>query len=162
MVNYLLLIAIALFLILWAINSFQASQTQARIINVHDGDTVKVNYRGKKISLRLCGIDANEIRQHGGIEARDYLRSLIPVGSRISILFNSSKSYNRHVAFIYRGNLDLNLQMVKSGYAVARVSYLPKALKATYKKAQAIAQKRKLGRWCNKKFQQDPTDFRNI
>jgi micrococcal nuclease len=34
----------------------------AKVINVVDGDTLKVNYKGKEESVRLIGIDAPESR----------------------------------------------------------------------------------------------------
>lgn len=42
-------------------------------INVHDGDTIG---RGKS-RLRIWGLDAAELDERGGIEARDYLRQMI-------------------------------------------------------------------------------------
>jgi endonuclease YncB( thermonuclease family) len=43
--------------------------------SVHDGDTLRVVRGNEELKIRLCGIDAPEIKQTLGIESRDYLRS---------------------------------------------------------------------------------------
>lgn len=56
---------------------------RALVVDVHDGDTVTLNVdlgmyvqmRNQKV--RLLGVMAPELRQPLGIEARDYLRSLV-------------------------------------------------------------------------------------
>jgi endonuclease YncB( thermonuclease family) len=44
--------------------------------SVYDGDTLRVLCDRSELKIRMCGIDAPEKDQPGGIEARDYLRSL--------------------------------------------------------------------------------------
>jgi len=53
-----------------------AEQWQVKPGSVHDGDTLRVVRGDEELKVRLCGIDAPEIRQPLGIESRDYLRSL--------------------------------------------------------------------------------------
>ncbi len=43
---------------------------------IYDGDTFRVRCDGRELKIRLCGIDAPEVKQSLGIEARNYLRSL--------------------------------------------------------------------------------------
>ena len=43
--------------------------------SIYDGDTLRVVRDGEELKIRLCGIDAPEIKQPLGIESRDYLRS---------------------------------------------------------------------------------------
>jgi endonuclease YncB( thermonuclease family) len=43
--------------------------------SVYDGDTFKVQSNDRDPKIRLCGIDAPEIKQPLGIESKDYLRS---------------------------------------------------------------------------------------
>lgn len=53
------------------------------VLDVYDGDTVKVGATdgsGTQETIRLCGIDAPEKNQPLGIEARNYLQSLINKG----------------------------------------------------------------------------------
>jgi endonuclease YncB( thermonuclease family) len=58
------------------------SQTESRRCEViggsiYDGDTFQVRCDGRKQKIRLWGIDAPEVKQPLGIEARNYLRSLV-------------------------------------------------------------------------------------
>jgi endonuclease YncB( thermonuclease family) len=65
----------------------------ATVIDVHDGDTFSVTVdRGfydfygspaHPIPVRILGINAIELDQPGGIEARDNLAGLLPVGSPV-------------------------------------------------------------------------------
>lgn len=65
----------------------------ARVVSVHDGDTVNMiidrgffDYLGSvehPIPVRILGINAIELGQPGGNEARDNLAVLLPVGSPV-------------------------------------------------------------------------------
>jgi endonuclease YncB( thermonuclease family) len=52
-----------------------AEQWQIKPGSIHDGDTLRVVRGNEELKIRLCGIDAPEIKQPLGIESRDYLRS---------------------------------------------------------------------------------------
>ena len=65
------IIFIALFLILWAISSSQNTEPFT-VIRHHDGDTTTVrDSDGNQFNIRYCVIDANELRQAGGKEAKE-------------------------------------------------------------------------------------------
>jgi endonuclease YncB( thermonuclease family) len=76
-------------------------------------------------SLRLLGIDAPELGKPGGIEARDYLRKLVPVGSSVVIrtVKDENDKYGRLLANITATGVDgdsynVNQRMVSDGHAV--------------------------------------------
>ena len=48
--------------------------------SIYDGDTLRLIDSERELKIRLCGIDAPELKQPLGIESRDYLRSLIAKG----------------------------------------------------------------------------------
>lgn len=55
---------------------------RARLVDVHDGDTITVDLdQGfgdtKRIKVRLLGVFAPELRQVGGPECKTYLRALL-------------------------------------------------------------------------------------
>lgn len=52
-----------------------AEQWQVKPGSIHDGDTLRVVRGNEELKIRLCGIDAPELKQPLGIESRDYLRS---------------------------------------------------------------------------------------
>ena len=43
--------------------------------SIYDGDTLRVVKGNQELKIRFCGIDAPELKQTLGVEARDYLRS---------------------------------------------------------------------------------------
>ena len=45
--------------------------------SIYDGDTFRVKCDGRENKIRLCDIDAPEVKQPLGIESRNYLRSLL-------------------------------------------------------------------------------------
>ncbi len=51
--------------------------TSGTVIHVYDGDSITVLSHGKKIRVSLYGIDAPELKQEYGTQARDFLDSFI-------------------------------------------------------------------------------------
>lgn len=85
-----------------------AAQTHpATVLNVHDGDSIKVAIRLARTrrrdsdlgfhiytehgwlvlhaAVRLLGCNAIELANPGGVEARDHLASLLPVGTLVTL-----------------------------------------------------------------------------
>lgn len=80
----------------------------AVIGTVHDGDTLYgvvdhgcgIANKGLSRSgmgLRLWGVNARELREPGGVEARDNLATLIPVGSEVAITCKAWDAWNGRV-----------------------------------------------------------------
>ena len=79
---------------------------------VHDGDTiygridhgVGVETKGPgRWGFRIAGLNCRELAKPGGGEARDYLRSLVPVGARLPF---ESLEWDK-----YGGRLDVRLSL---------------------------------------------------
>lgn len=89
--------------------------------SVYDGDTARFLCNGEEIKVRFCGIDAPEAKQPGGIEARDYLRSLLPDNAPVTIVPVERDRYGRLVAEVWRddieGEQNLNANMVLARHA---------------------------------------------
>lgn len=86
--------------------------------SVYDGDTLRVIRDGEELKIRFCGIDAPEKAQMGGIESRDYLRSLAPDGSEILITQIELDRYGRTVADLWTPDgTSLTEAMVAAGHA---------------------------------------------
>jgi hypothetical protein len=100
----------------------------AVIRSVHDGDSLRVDTDlgfGVWISdmaLRLNGIDAPELGKPGGTEARDFLRSLLPVGATVTIRTHKDQTekYGRMLAEVWTDPIlpSINADMVTTGHAV--------------------------------------------
>ena len=134
----------------------------AIVKRVIDGDTLKINYKGKEDSVRLIGIDAPESRPNKkarndaqrsgedlktitamGKEATECVRSLVKQGDTLKMEFDVQKrdKYGRLLGYVYLSNGKmLNEEIVKAGYAnlmtiPPNVKYQERFLKA-YKEAR--------------------------
>lgn len=97
---------------------------QADVLSIHDGDTITLKIdMGRRIfiedSIRLYRINAPELSQAGGKEARDFLRSVLPLGSvvRIQTFKNVNDKYGRWLGDVWYNKKCLNDLMVTSGHA---------------------------------------------
>ena len=140
-----------------------------KIISHCDGDTSWVKpLIGKKFKVRYAVIDANETRQVGGKEAKQYLTKILPIGSRVAIAPTSNnKSYDRElIGTVHKGFINVNLAMLRAGYAVIDPRYLhqiSKDMQIQYQKAQNSAIAKRLGRWGHPShYAQMPWDWRKV
>ena len=133
--------------------------------SIYDGDTLHVVRTNEELKIRLCGIDAPEIKQPLGIEARDYLRSLVKLGDGELLLLPIEKDrYGRTVAEVYVQDSDefainLNMQMVRDGYAWLYAQYKDNCpTKNELVLAEELASEEGLGVWNGN--HQPPWEFR--
>ena len=109
-----------------------AQKMIAKVLRVHDGDTATmelsqpINLLGKlrgkmvfcDVRCRLAGINATELKDAGGPEARDHLASMID-GKDVLVELAGIDKYDRPLVRIYLGNdpLTVNDRMVRDGHA---------------------------------------------
>lgn len=87
------------------------------VIRVSDGDTIWVCDRhGQRHKIRLNRIDAPESDQPFGKESTSHLQSLVG-GREIFVEYGTTDRYGRILGTIYLCNTDVNLQMIRDGYA---------------------------------------------
>jgi endonuclease YncB( thermonuclease family) len=92
------------------------------VTRVSDGDTVTCQGNGNTFKVRLAEIDAPEKGskkvpgQPYSEQARKYLQSLI-LNRQVSIKQGGLDRYNRILGIIYLDGQDINVEMVKQGYA---------------------------------------------
>ena len=89
-----------------------------------DGDSI----RGARLEIRLEGIDAPELHQSCedagghpyacGLEAKAALHEII-AGRTLSCSSRGRDKYGRTLAFCKAGDLDINGEMVRQGWAIA-------------------------------------------
>ena len=94
-----------------------------RVINVIDGDTIKVQLSSGPINVRFDSIDAPEMSQPWGPESRSRLVERIDE-REVTLEVTEQDHYNRLVAVVYVGNESLNGWMVRQGNAWAYREYL--------------------------------------
>lgn len=87
-----------------------------QVIDVLDGDTVKLRSDWHIYKIRLAGIDAPEKQQAYGVQSKIYLEHLI-ADKDVSIKVLSCDQYGRYVGKIYLNGKDINGEMIRSGYA---------------------------------------------
>jgi endonuclease YncB( thermonuclease family) len=74
------------------------SAIAARVVSVGDGDTLRVEDGGKKITIRVACIDAPEMAQAPyGQKAREALQALLPIG-----LYRLPQGSNQGPVWAYR------------------------------------------------------------
>lgn len=102
-------------------------QYPARVVRVIDGDTVILDvdlgfgvwFRNQ--SFRLLGINAREKASLGGVEARDNLVALLPIGSALTATSVKNDKYGgRYDAVLTMPDgRDLAATLIQEGWAVA-------------------------------------------
>ena len=87
---------------------------------VVDGDTLYVRpiEGGKTVNVRIDGIDAPEICQVGGQQARDALKLRV-LGHQVMVQRKTTDKYGRIVAEIFQDNVDQGAQMAATRKAWA-------------------------------------------
>ena len=116
---------------------------------VVDGDTIFLKTEANNsIKVRLAFIDAPELNQPFGPDAKAYLKKI--EGQRVTIDVKSKDRYGRHVAILFHRNADINLAMVEIGYAWVYTKYLKYAsipMRNKYLHAEFLAKQNALGLW---------------
>jgi len=117
------------------------------VTKVHDGDTYKVLYHGKLLSVRLRNIDAPEIGQSFGIAARDSVAALL-LNQTVQLDSFGIDMYGRTMGSIHINGMALDSLMVCKGWAWFYVAYSKDKLLPVY---EAGARSQGLGLWqCSK------------
>lgn len=106
----------------WFDIHYSYTPIESKDVKVIDGDTIKID--GTKI--RFKGIDAPELEQkckkHDGeymscgSYAKIKLRNLV-ANKTVSCSLSGTDRYNRRLSYCYANNKNLNLELVRKGYA---------------------------------------------
>jgi micrococcal nuclease len=132
----------------------------AKVVGVIDGDTITVLTKEKRqIMLRLTGIDAPEMEQEFGAEARRFLTNLV-LNQTVIISSVKKDCLDRKTGSVVFNNSDLSLSVVKSGNAWADTSCGGETNDALTKE-EASAREKKVGLWQNSNDPPvNPAEFR--
>lgn len=148
------LILLVFFILLFLLNGFfvyknisTKSENQVKVVGVIDGDTVVLE---NKTRLRLRHIDAPELGNCGGNEAKNLLTALVN-NKKIIIKEQIPDQNGRAMAFIYIDKTFVNLEMLKSG--LARYHSDKTTQTKLLKQIAQEAKKNKLGIYSSKCYQ---------
>ena len=123
-------------------NEIKAPSSQVKVV---DGDSLEIN----STRIRLTGIDAPEYMQscktdknkkyNCGNKSKEFLKQLIK-DKTITCISHSKDQYGRDLCTCYANDIEINKEMVLSGYAIAY-------LESNYQKEQEQAKLNKRGIW---------------
>jgi endonuclease YncB( thermonuclease family) len=144
------------------------------VVKVADGDTVTVNTEeGTKVKVRLYGIDAPETEkgnrrtgrvskpgQPYGEEAYRAISEKV-MGQRVRLDIMDIDRYRRAVSVIWLDKRNINLEMVKDGWAWAYRQYLSRPYASVYMGAEERARSERRGLW-QQNNPQPPWEFRRM
>jgi micrococcal nuclease len=120
------------------------------VVRVIDGDTFETE-NGEKV--RLIGINAPEISDFYGQEAKNYLMSIVQnkiVELKTDNTSNDRDRYNRLLRYVFLGGVDINKKMISDGFAFAYLKFhFDKS--DEYEKTQIISRELNKGIWGNSK-----------
>jgi micrococcal nuclease len=87
-----------------------------QVLRVHDGDTVSLRCAQRTMKLRLAEIDAPELGQPYGREARRALQRLL-AGRHLRVQTRATDRYGRHIGDLQADGHSVSLRMVEQGWA---------------------------------------------
>ena len=147
---------LALFFCTFAYCFAQAQDYTGICVRVLDGDTVDIADASQNLHrIRITGLDAPELAQPYGQQAKAELKELI-LGKEVTIIPMGIDKYDRELACLRiqttLGHIDVAECMINRGAAFN--------WGGKYYKAQEYAQEYNLGVWSDTKFQERPWFYR--
>ena len=141
---------------------------QFNIVKIFDGDTIQVKGFGLKFTIRLMGIDTPELgrkgkkRQPYSLQAKQKLTHLLQEKT-ISLKQYGMGKYNRVLAEIFVNETNINLEMVRSGFAQVYRGKRSKKFDATpYFQAEKRAKLSRKGMWIQGADYKSPWQWREM
>ena len=135
------------------------SSHKVTILRVSDGDSLLVEMKtGEQFRVRLFGIDAPELSQPFGQQAKVRLQELVGLEAKIFVL--DVDRYGRLVANIKNNSLfgpPVNIQMIRSGLAHYYPDY---GVLKNGEKEERKARRKRMGIWHSGKDFETPWEYR--
>jgi len=134
----------------------------ATVLSIGDGDTITVTDGAQKSRVRLACIDAPETSQSPyGMESRQALQKLLPIGSEVTVRTKATDRYGRTVGEVLKGSTNINQQMVAAGNAFVYWQYISGCDRQTYSRLENDARLKRLGVWSVTGGIQRPWEYRH-
>lgn len=93
-------------------------ETTATVTRVLDGDTIEVAYSDGDVRVRLAGLNAPETGECFGDVATDELEESLD-GETVVLETTGVDQFDRVLAYVSVGDVDVNLDLVRRGLAIA-------------------------------------------
>ncbi|EEM92856.1 hypothetical protein bthur0013_57780 [Bacillus thuringiensis IBL 200] len=134
---------------------------KGKVLHIKDGDTIDVNAKGQKQTVRLLLLDTPESvsqkipPQKMGKEASSFLRKQLE-GKSVTLVYDRGQKedkYGRKLAYVFCDGIHINEIMVKSGYGIiAYISRPNTTLLPEMLEAEKEAKEARAGVWNIKGF----------
>lgn len=133
--------------------ALQAASAQGvivgRVVHVQDGDSVVVQQNEHRVVVRLAGIDAPELSQAYGREAREQLTACSS-GRVVVVETQGTDRHGRVLGILEANHVDCGLAQLRAGLAWHYRSYADEQSlerRHQYTTAEREARQRRLGLW---------------
>lgn len=152
----LLLVVFGMMPILFPVHRADAATYTSVVSDVVDGDTIHLQtpILGST-TVRLVSIDTPETNYNGqnqghhAYDASNYLKQLLPPGTPVTIETDVEEkdSYGRVLGHVWKGNLDVNKEILRQGHAVTYYIYPNMKYYEEYRAAMLEAKQAGRGIW---------------
>jgi endonuclease YncB( thermonuclease family) len=144
-------------LILLAADPAEFHEFTGKVVHIADGDTLTVLDDDKvQHKVRLHGIDAPEKGQAFGTKSKEALSEKVS-GKMVRVEWKECDRYGRIVGDVSIGDRNINVEMVRAGWAWWYRSYAPKS--RILEESEAAAKEERRGLWQDKN-PEPPWEFR--
>ncbi len=149
----LLFLGICVFLVSWydiclANQNSYDGVFSADVVKVIDGDTLEVRHQGRKLRVRLFGIDAPEWQQEFSHQAKEFARQRVE-GQRVELRLKAWDKYGRLVAEVHVGGDSLNEELLREGLAWVHIYYCKEPICRKWRQLEKEARAARRGLWKN-------------
>ncbi len=138
---------------------------EARVHQVHDGDTITLRLNGRKLRTRLIGIDAPEMRQRPwGRRAKEHLIQIMR-RTHWTVYVETDREqqdkYGRLLAYLWtKKHVLINEKMLADGYAVTLPIQPNTKYSEKFSTAESRARAKRKGIWGPQGLKENPADWR--
>ncbi|OPL18820.1 MAG: nuclease [Candidatus Aegiribacteria sp. MLS_C] len=117
-----------------------------KVVSISDGDTVTVLQDRTQHRIRLYGIDCPESHQDFGRRAMQFVSDLI-FRENVKVVQKDVDRYGRVVGIIYHGNVCVNEEIIRAGYAWVYRHFCKDEICQDWLTLEEEARKSRIGLW---------------
>jgi GH25 family lysozyme M1 (1,4-beta-N-acetylmuramidase) len=129
-----------------------ANDTSVRVVNILDGNTIRVRSDGRRRTVRLLGTDTPAAAgECGGAQATASLRRLLEPGDPVSLVRDPGQARRdesgRRLRYVDAGSVDVGRRQVRRGWGAVLTAEHPFRRLHAYRQAQRHARDHIRGAW---------------
>ena len=133
--------------LLWSWTTAAAGeQFAAEAVEIIDGDSFWVVAAGRRVEIRLWGVDCPEWTQPYSREAEEKTSQLL-MGKELLVQTEDTDVYGRTVAQVFVGEQNINEELVRQGAAWVFSRYCRQPICSQWRTLQEEAQQQGVGLW---------------